>query len=291
MLPVLHIEQFRNNELLTDVYCNDLKTHLEQNKKVVYVAHKHDFYLCVLFLQGSGIHEIDFVHYEIHPGVVFFLRPGQTHLWKFESEVEGYIFFHTRDFFEVQIPNIKLSQFPFYFSSSNPPLVELPSNETQKLSGLFQAAFKEFQNDLLFKKEMITQLFHIIYMELTRHYANFKQLQNIQSPTYLLTFQKFEGYLEEHFKREKFIRFYAEKLHITTKHLNRICQATVSKSASEIVNERVLLEAKRLLVHTQEPITQIAFTLGYEDNAYFSKFFKLKTGVSPSKFRRAYQNE
>ena len=89
--PVLDIDQFNNSKVLNDVYVNSFSQHISLNRDLINKPHSHNFYLCVLFTEGTGTHEIDFNSYAIHPGKVFFLKPGQTHFWKFEKET-GFFF-------------------------------------------------------------------------------------------------------------------------------------------------------------------------------------------------------
>jgi AraC-like DNA-binding protein len=91
--------------------------------------------------------------------------------------------------------------------------------------------------------------------------------------------------LEEYFRTEKLPSFYAEKLSITLKHLNRICNEILQKTATEVITDRVILEIKRMLIDKQLAVNEVAFKVGYEDYSYFSRFFKKQTGLSPTEFR------
>lgn len=289
MIPVLNIEQFENKERLIDVYSNQFGNHVSTNKDIVHTAHRHNFFLCVLFTKGTGMHEIDFNSYRIGPGSVFFLKPGQTHLWSFESEPDGFIFFHTRDFFEFVFSNIKLTQFPFYFSNENPPNLELKVDELESIRSRFMELNNEYYKSGTYKMQKMAGLIHLLYVDLARLYTTSGSHKIIGSTTYLNTLRNMEILVQEYYREEKSVQFYADKLNITSKHLNRITKNTIGKTASEIINERVILEAKRLLVHTADSLTDIGFLLGYEDYAYFSRMFKLKTGSLPSNFRNRYK--
>lgn len=83
-------------------------------------------------------------------------------------------------------------------------------------------------------------------------------------------------------------KFYADLLNISTKHLNRVVKYTLNKTASELIAERLILETKRLIVHSGNDLLQISDSLKFSEYSYFSKFFKLKTGLSPSVFRKKY---
>lgn len=288
-IPILNIEQFEKEESLADFYSNDLQQHLKKNAQIIHKPHKHDFFLCVLFRKGSGVHEIDFNTYPIQPGSVFFLKPGQTHFWNFDSTPEGYIFFHTPDFYELYFLNRKLSQFPFYYSLKNPPDLVLTSEELESAAVRFKEINIEYHQDSAYKKQKLISLVNLAYIDLTRHYANYEPIEKVLSSTYLQALERLENIIEECYKAEKSAKFYADKLHITPKHLNRITKVTLNKTTTELITERVLLEAKRLIVHSGNSLTEVAETLGYEDYAYFSRVFKLKTGKTPLGFKKTYQ--
>ncbi|GJM35695.1 MAG: AraC family transcriptional regulator [Saprospiraceae bacterium] len=100
------------------------------------------------------------------------------------------------------------------------------------------------------------------------------------------TFTNFLKILEENFRRPLSVEFYAEKLFMSSRNLNLICQSTLQKSVSEILETRRLMEAKNLLANSDLSISEIGFELGYKEKAYFSNVFKKKAGQSPSKFRK-----
>lgn len=289
-IPILNIRQFENHETLADFYSNDFSLHRVKNKSIIEVPHKHDFYLCVFFVEGEGIHEIDFNAYTIQPGTVFFLKPGQTHWWKFIKEPNGYIFFHTQDFYEFQFLDRKLAQFPFYYSYNNPPFLQLKPKEWNTIATKFKEINTEFYTNYTYRKQKIASLINIVYIDLTRFYTTVNTQQETSIPsTYLQFVQHLEADIEKYFKDQKSVKFYANQLNITPKHLNRIIKATLNKTTSELILDRVLLEAKRLIVHSNNNLASIAEDLGYYDYAYFSRIFKLKCGVSPKEFKNNYK--
>ena len=143
-IPTLHIEQFEQG-ITDDFYSNDFDNHLAQNNNIIHKPHKHDFFLCMLFTSGSGIHEIDFNTYPIERGSVFMLKPGQTHHWRFDKSPRGYIFFHTKDFYEQYFLNKGISQFPFYFTQENPPHLLVNDKYLDKLVSLFKEITMEYR--------------------------------------------------------------------------------------------------------------------------------------------------
>ncbi|OIQ39171.1 MAG: AraC family transcriptional regulator [Bacteroidetes bacterium MedPE-SWsnd-G1] len=289
-INVLNIHQFGQEKHSSDLYSNSFSEHLKRNENLIRTPHKHDFYLCVVFTKGTGIHEIDFNSYKIEAGSVFFLKPGQTHFWKFTSSPEGYIFFHSQEFYNLSFSTKDLTQFPFFYSYKSTPSLHLKTSELKKIVPKFKNINNEFHESLPYKNQKIASLINTTYIDLARHYSIEASNLGLISPHYLSIFRALENNIELYFHTEYTASFYAEKLNISAKHLNRITRETVNKTTTELITDRVILEAKRLIVHSNNQLSKIAELVGYEDYAYFSKVFKSKTKRTPSEFRNDYRN-
>ena len=289
-IPILNIQQFEQKESLHNFYSNFLDKHIEKNIGFFHKPHKHNFFLCVLFTEGSGIHEIDFDRYSIKPGSLFFLKPGQTHYWNFDKKPKGYIFFHSQEFYDLTFSMSRLDQFPFYYSYKNPPYMELSHTDIDIIKPLFRSINREYQLSLPLKNQKLASLLNLTYIELTRLYSVYNSDKNIESRTYLNTLHILEITIEKYYKTEKSATFYANKLNISSKHLNRIVKTILDRTTTELITERVLLESKRLIIHSNNNLTQISQMVGYEDYAYFSKVFKSKTKMTPLEFKKSYTN-
>jgi AraC-like DNA-binding protein len=99
--------------------------------------------------------------------------------------------------------------------------------------------------------------------------------------------RSFEELIEKNYKKEQSPSAYADMMNITTKHLNRICRTSLNKTATEVITERSILEAKRMLAQSSSTVMQISDELGYDDNSYFSRLFKKHVGQTPTEFRQA----
>ena len=284
---VLDIAQFKVSSLLDDLYVNTFASHIKANKGLISIPHSHNFYLCILFTEGTGVHEIDFNTYEINPGKVFFLKPGQTHFWKFDTEPNGFIFFHSKEFYEMNYITHKLGSFPFYYSYQNPPVLDI-SPYNQEVVDKFQNLRKEYMDTKPFKELKILNIINDIYISLTRKYTSDIDLTNYTHSSYLKILENLERYINQYYDEQKLPKFYADKLNITTKHLNRVVRETVNKTTNQLISERVVLEAKRLIVHSNSSFSAIAEILGFTEYAYFSRYFKTNSGVTPMNFRNKY---
>jgi len=287
-IPVLKIDQFQESESLNDLYINSFSNHLELNKKLIDKPHSHNFYLCVLFTEGFGTHEIDFNSYQVNPGKVFFLKPGQTHSWQFDTKPEGFIFFHSQEFYEIKFLDHTLHSFPFYYSNQNPPFLELSKIKMTVLKPKFEEVYAEYQQQNLLRELKIINLINSIYIDLTRAYTADVNLEKLVSSSYSIILENLENLIHQHFYKEKLPKFYSDQLNITTKHLNRVVKKALNKTTSQLISERIILESKRLIIHSENNLAAISDTLQFSDYAYFSRFFKSKTGCTPIDFRKKY---
>lgn len=284
---VLNIDQFKNSKVLKDVYVNTFSQHINLNQDLINKPHSHNFYLCVLFTEGTGTHEIDFNSYSINPGKVFFLKPGQTHFWKFDTEPKGFIFFHSQEFYEMTFVNHRLNNFPFFYSYQNPPVILLKSNH-HDFQKKFKYLYQEYVDSEIFRNLKIVNIINDIYIDLTREYTSDFDLSNNSHSSYLHILENFEHLLDQFYDKQKLPKFYADKLNISTKHLNRVVKETINKTTNQMISDRVILEAKRLIVHSNSSLSNISETLEFSDYAYFSKYFKSRTGITPMNFKKKY---
>lgn len=286
---VLNLEHFGNQNKVEGFHVNTLENHIVTAHRNIHKPHKHSFYLTVLFTHGSGAHEIDFETYDIKPGSMFFLNPGQMHNWELSEDIRGFIFFHSQSFYNLHYAAGKINQYPFFYSIQNSPVLYLGQQNLPHFSWLFTQILNENTSRSVFKTQKILALIELIYIESTRLYINDEVLQKVKLNSYSDKFQQFERLVELHFKTEKSASQYADWLFISPKHLNRITQSMVNKTTTDIILERVFLEAKRELISKKFSYGEIATDLGYVDYAYFSRLFKKKCGETPSEFLKRYR--
>ena len=222
-LPVFEIDVFGQNISTSGFYCNSLKAHLQKHH-FIFVPHKHDFYLTVLFTKGKGTHEVDFINYDIKPGSVFFLSPGQVHNWNLSEGTDGFIFFHSKEFYDLFFNSRTIIDLPFFNSIYNSPVLYLNLNILGKVTSLFNEVLKEYRSgQKYYKKERLCSLIDLLYIELARVYVPEKK-RNIMNFGYREKLKKLENLVDTNFRVLKSSSEYAYKLNMTGKHLNRICQ-------------------------------------------------------------------
>jgi AraC family transcriptional activator of pobA len=284
-LPVYKIDHFKHGSHELDVYVNDLNTHIREHD-FTKEAHKHDFYLSVLVTRGSGKHEIDFRSYDIRPGCVFVMLPGQTHKWKASKDIEGFVFFHSENFFDQASVNTNVRRYPFFDRLYNFPLIVLKDEKLKELQLRFEDLLKEFKTEKPMRIQKLQALITLIYIELSRSYKPAKPLKNEH---YLEQVNKFIDLIDKHYKHRKFPFEYAQLMNLSEKHLNRVSKESLNKTSSDLIAERIILEAKRMLIYTENSVNEIAYELGFEDNSYFGRFFKKQVGLTPKAFAEKFK--
>ena len=242
----------------------------------------------MLFTSGSGIHQIEFNNYDIKPGSVFMIAPGEVHDWNLSKDVDGYIFFHTKEYFDLNFTYEKVDNYPFYCSLRNNPCILLNNKSRKKVEEIFKEINDEYGRNELFKFQKITSLLNVLYISLSRIYLPDRILQSTHL-NYLAKLKQIDQLIEKHFKEYKYPKDYALLMHISEKHLNRICKTCLNKTASQIILERLVLEAKRMLAFAEMSISQIADELGYSNSSYFIQLFKKKTGETPVEFAQKFR--
>lgn len=280
MNKVFQIGNFKENTFHNNLYINTFKKHLEQHS-FIESLHRHDFYVLVLFTKGSGVHKIDFDAFKIKQGSLFLMQPGQMHSWELSKDIEGYIVFYSKEIYNLYFGTKKIEEYLFFQSSKNTPEILLNQEAIDSVTPLFDLMIKESQADKLQKKDKILNLLDCVHIEILRIYNSSKE-HEIHVYNYKL--KEFEILLEANYKSEKAPSFYADKMAITLKHLNRISKTILNKTITELIARRVILESKRILVEKKKTVAQVADELGFDDYSYFSKVFKKHAGITPKEF-------
>jgi len=286
-LPIYNIEKFNYPAKEKYFYACEASKHI---KKFNFIRefHIHDHYVTILCTQGSGVHEVNFKPYEVKPGSIFLLSPGQAHGWKFSEDADGYVVLHDKDFYNLNYNSKKIQDYPFFCSNLNSPEILLKNNEFDKVRLIFADIIEENKQQYLLKNQRICSLLDILYIYLTRLYIPKKQI-GLENQAYLIKLRTLEELIDEHFRDKKDASYYANEMHVSLKHLNRICKLTLNKTTSDLISERLMLEAKRLLASGHYSVEEVASAVGYFDQSYFSRVFKSKSGFSPLDFIKKYR--
>lgn len=289
-IPVYSIDRFNNKSEKTIQFQIE-HYDINRNFKVTY-PHRHDDFYEILFLtQGEGIHTIDFQNYTIKPNTIFFLSPGQIHELYLSEDVKGYIFLFTSSFYHFNKTDpYKLFELPFFYNlnQETPPIYLEKENEKQVLTELFKNAIYENQQNLTDSEEAIRALLDLILIQCKRIYPLSKIEEKANKGKILV--KRFKQLIEEKSQENLSVKDYASLLSITPNYLSETVKSVTGRTSTDLINDRMILEIKRLLTHTDLGISEIAYQLNFSDQSYFSKYFKKLTNQSPLEFRNNLVN-
>ncbi len=285
-VPVLHLEQFQEPATLhPHFYVQLLEEHLAQYQ-FVKAPHRHDFYCLFLFTRGTGRHVIDFTAFEVTPGSAFFMSPAQVHTWQLTPDAEGYVVFFNAGFYLLHHAPRSLSEFP-YFGYGATPHLPLAGAHRDEITPLFVRLYEEYRGHAWRKEELLGSYLNILLIKLANAY---RQANAPAGSSHLLEqLRQLEGLIEKHYLEHRSVEDYAGWMHLSVKQLYTVCRTALRKSLGTLLQERLLLEAKRLLVHTDLTVAQVAARLNYVDGSYFNRFFKKAAGLTPEQFRQQYR--
>jgi len=283
-LPVYSLDNFSSPERKSQqfqVEVFDAKRHFS-----VKYPHRHDFFEVLYLQKGSGYHVIDANKYEIKPPCVFFMSPGQAHKLELSNDIEGFIFIFTSDFYLLNRSNQNsLIEFPFFYTihQDNPPLLLENENDIRFLETLFRQSIAETNRTGDFTIELLRSILDLILTTCAARYPINENLVNKGKGQILV--KRFFHLVEENHQKNLSLSDYAGMIGVTANHLTQTVKLLTGKTSSQIVKTKQLLEIKRLLVHTNLSVSEIANQLNFEDQSYFTKFFKRETGITPIQYR------
>jgi len=271
----------KHNDLLAERF----GAYLDRHSHSLHHAHRHSFFHLVLFTKGSGTHTIDFHRFAVRPFEIYFMIPGQVHSWHFEGETDGYIINFSDSLFRSFLLNPNyLERFPFFSGISEQCICQLPKQLHEKFIQLFEEILAHKLNgsapDIDMIRLLLMQLFLIAEQSCK---GNNKKTIPQQKQATLRSFRRL---IDQHYLDLKLPKEYADLLYVTPNHLNALCHDLLGKTAGELIRDRVILEAKRLLTNVSLTIAEISHSLNFQDNSYFNRFFKRNVGSTPDEFRK-----
>ena len=236
--------------------------------------HLHGFYEIIWFQKGSGTHYVDFNQYAIAPGTIIFISPGQIHSFDTKHDQEGYVL------------KICAELFDDFVSLSCVTVQDKDSAALEMLIGAMQEELKK--EDSLGHREALHALVKLFVIMVRRSYAGMNPSAPNPHKVSYKAFLNFRKLIEENYCRLHTVKDYASLLNVSSKTLTLYVNECSKYSPLELINNRIILEAKRLLRYSVLSVKEIAFRLGFEDPSYFAKFFKRLVKQSPADYRESF---
>lgn len=283
-LPVFRIEHF---DYGSEIKSTDFHfAPVEKLMATLPYPHRHDFFHIIWIERGTGHHIIDDVKYEVRPRTLFFMSPGQIHDFDLSDDTEGYTINFSSEFFALQLQNKNmLTQIPVYNLERRIQALYPDGPAADDIRSTLNAIRDEYHSEQYGEQDMIRSYLFILLVKASRLAAHVGETET--GPRSRLVYRKFQALLEEHFATVQESSQYARMLRVTERALNDATRRNAGATAAQMIRERVILEAKRLLAHSGEQVAQVGVHLGFDDPAYFSRCFKKHTGRTPLEFRQS----
>lgn len=279
-IPVRSIKPVHPEPALTDSFrIRDLQTVLA-GKDLSQEIHRHDFFFLLVVKKGSGHHIIDFQPYKVADRTTFLMRPGQVHELMLKGNGEGFLVEFKSDFLRDKSTRQLLRK----ASAINHYALEVPS--FVRIMDLLDGVMQEYATRKEGYLDVIKANLAVSFIELVRN----RKIHEDASLSYEQErLEDLLDLLETHITSHKQVADYARMMNLSAYQLNAITKATLAKTCSQLIDEQIILEAKRYLLATTNQVNQTAYHLGYDDASYFIRFFKKHTGYSPEAFRLKFK--
>lgn len=235
-------------------------------------SHRHNFYELLFFTEtGAGeSHSIDFVDYPLQPDQIFLLRPGQVHTMKLKGQ-KGFLFAIDPAYFERLSLHIES-----YADYTFPDRLILPEEEAPAIRQIANLIYTEHEG--LHRKSLLNSYMHAFITHLLLLYTDTRSNQDIRV-------NKVLSLIDRHFIGERSTEFYAREINLSNKRLNELTKKAVGHTVKQLIDQRLLLEAKRMISYGGSSFKEIAFALGFSEASYFTRFFREQSGYTPEQFR------
>ncbi len=247
--------------------------------------HRHLYQELLWVKNGSGQHQIDHIPLEIQPATFYLIGQGQVHSFAEGVELDGFLLRFTDDFLMHDLDMLgwdyRMTLFS-HFTAHRMFTVE--AHAIDSFDSIMQRMWAEIQHQRFGQQHILRHLLSILLILLERARQDMPP-SNTPDDHRLEIFQQFVSHLEQDYAQNHSVQHYAQQAHLTQRQLSEIVKQFTGQTAKKVILERVILEAKRYLQHTNASIKEIAFALGFKDSSYFSKVFKHITGVAPNEYK------
>ncbi len=249
-------------------------------------AHTLTFYDIMLVTGGGGTFRLDSTDLRLRPGHIVFTTPGQIRKW-IDTAVEGICLFFSSTFVaEFFNDPLFLHRLRFFHNHAQDPYLRLSPSETNALETRLSTMIQEIAGLRHDSPHVLRAMLYELLVSLNRRFAGQEQpLADdwvLSGPVY-----RFRQLVEQHFARHHRVADFAGMLSLTPGHLNALVRQHLGLTAKAIIQDRILVEAKRMLLYSDRTSAGVGYALGFQDPAYFSRFFRRGAGLSPTTFRRS----
>jgi AraC-like DNA-binding protein len=255
---------------------------------VVHKPEQIDAYSIYWIKEGKGVYNIDFESYSFENSVLFFLSPGQVFNVDSEKIKEAYKITFVRDFYCIQTHDKEVACNGVLFNNVyETPFVNPTEKDIIKLDFILENLIEEFNQNETAQYDMLQSYLKQFIIHAVRIK---KEHQSIKDDDETKLFKDFSQLVEQNYKTIHSVTDYATRLGVSPKSLSKHFQKNSLQTPLDYIKNRIILEAKRQLIYSSESVKYIAYDLGFNDAAYFTRFFKKSTLKSPLQYKKKAKN-
>ncbi|MES2428045.1 MAG: helix-turn-helix domain-containing protein [Bacteroidota bacterium] len=246
----------------------------------------YNYYSMLLVTEGSGNLKADFSEYTFDKNALMCFSVYQPFVIETAGVFKGILINFHPDFFCIHKHKEEVACNGVLFNNIyEPPLLQLKQNEVEDLLTIVLKLKAEMQNSAPAQYELLVAYLKIFLINASRLKMEQKPIDESKYAKEPFILKTLKDAIEEHYRTKHSPGDYAMLLNISTKALNRLSKTHFNRTLSNLITERLIIEAKRELYLTSKPVKSIAYELGFRDEFYFSRFFKNNAEVSPQLYR------
>jgi AraC-like DNA-binding protein len=257
------------------------------------MPHLHDFYSIFWIESGEATHATEYVEYTLKADTILFVPPGLKHRMYIDQSVGGTYILFNEEFIQYNQKNhVPLKEYRLFNNPDFKSLITITPETRPKLKGIHDLIFDELQTHDAYSQDIVLNLLHLLLLESRRIFDQQNQAP-IEKPAVTpdSTIIQFKLLIENNYQTQKNVSTYAEMLNMSPSCLNEVAKRTTGITAGELIRNRVIDQTKKLLYSSSMSGKEIAFDLGFDDPAYFSRFFRKYTGTTLKEFREHSRNK
>ena len=249
----------------------------------LYLLDQKGFYK-ILWAQDNGVHIIiDGSKIYLEKNQVIFCTPLNIMELEMNSGLTAVVF--NREFYCIRDHDDEVSCNGFlFYGSSLPPIITLCEKDIRSFESMFLILREEFETKDPIQGEMFRSILKRLLIKSTRLIKSEKPEVDLPAPQFDIV-RQYHILVEQNFRHKHQVSDYAEMLFKSPKTLSNVFRKSGDTSPLKIINDRIILEAKRLLFYSDKTAEEISYELGFNEPSHFSKFFKNHTGLPPAKFK------
>lgn len=273
------------------IYYNSISSYLSLYPYIIR-EHYHDFYSVFLFNKGNGIIRVNHDSHKVHPQSVCLIAPNQMHSFEGLEDIQGIVFLFCQDFYVEEFSYIRLlnafSCTSGMFRIVCNPCIKLTDKDFSIVNDLIKSIGHEYEEYTSSNNSsiIIRSLLNIMLLKLTELYDE-ESVKYVNGERVLI--HELSRLVDLYFFEEHHISFYSSALNLSEKQMNDLCNRHFHCGLKKILTDRLMQEARKLLISSELSVSEISYKLKFDDNSYFNRVFKKQTGLTPKRFREIHK--